>query len=88
MTCKMHVCDYRPSLYFGIFLGEKNVGLYSEQYGIQIYSNIIMNKLMKFEFEFWAQVPALLFLREITVPAEGTMRCLKMHSCTGLEWQD
>ena len=26
---------------------------------IQIYSNINVNKLMKFEFEFWAQVPAL-----------------------------
>ena len=27
---------------------------------IRIYSNININKLMKFEFKFWAKVPALL----------------------------
>ena len=27
---------------------------------IRIYSNININKFMKFEFEFWAEVPALM----------------------------
>jgi len=31
---------------------------------IEIYLNLNINKLMKFEFEFWAEVPALVWGKE------------------------